>query len=172
LKLFILGRLHEFAVRIERGEHAFEGAVHQVLVGQLLAVHMVLADALHDKGEQLEARICRVLLRRLSGGDINTGADQQVQAKNQRDSTENQTTFHSPSVTYQALKGKSRSELPGFSEVFVKPVGEDSHVLVHAGPAMEFALANVQPCYGSGLPGLFHKGLRLAQRHQLVRVTV
>jgi hypothetical protein len=74
-------RLHELRMRIERGEHALEGAVDQLLVGDLVGVDVTLADRLKHFGEQLHFLETRILARLFLGADPGCRANGKEQAR-------------------------------------------------------------------------------------------
>ena len=94
LEFLVFFRFHELAVRIERVEHPFERAIDQILIGKLLAVHIVLAHALHDDRKQLQARIGRVLLGRLGGAKKQARPDQQIEAQRNSQNPVHHSSFH------------------------------------------------------------------------------
>src|SRR6516162_6225563 len=80
---------------IERIEHPFKRAINQVLIGDLLAVDVVFADLFHYVGEQLEARVGRVLLRSLRRREEDAGSNNQVYAQSYSEEPVDQSSFHS-----------------------------------------------------------------------------
>ena len=77
----IPGRRHELAVRVEHADHAPQRAVHEVLVRQLVAIDVILADALEHVDEQVEVGVGIVGGRVGVGLGVNLGPDRQVQQK-------------------------------------------------------------------------------------------
>ena len=51
LQLLVIVHVHEFAVRIERADHALERGFDEAVVGQVRAVHITRADFFQHLGE-------------------------------------------------------------------------------------------------------------------------
>ena len=57
LEFVELGHRHEFAVRIEGGQHPFHRAMDEILIGQGFAIDVIFADPLQNPGEKFELLI-------------------------------------------------------------------------------------------------------------------
>src|SRR5436190_13661345 len=94
LKILVFNGLHEFAVRVERAQHAFERPVDQVLITELIAVNVFLPDAVEDRGAEPEVGQGIVLLGGLHIIEVGDGAEDQIDSKRPKHHPKKNTTFH------------------------------------------------------------------------------
>ena len=90
----------------QRADHALERRVNQVVIRQILAVHIFLAHLFQHVGEQLQIRIHRVLFaRRVRRPQINPRANRQIQHQRHNHQTINQTSSHKRGKTTTKASG-------------------------------------------------------------------
>ncbi len=71
-------RVHELTVRIKLTDHALESVADKLLVSQLLAIHVISADALQHGGEEFEIGVGGVLRAGLLGQAEGACSNRQV----------------------------------------------------------------------------------------------
>ena len=94
LQLIVLRQFHELAVRVERVKHPLHRALDQLLVRDLVAVHVILAHALQHGGEQLEVRIRVVLFRRADILAVNLRTDEKIDGERTQQQAVGELSFH------------------------------------------------------------------------------
>ena len=104
----VLARLHVLAVRVQRVEHAFQRAFDQGIIGKVLALDVLLPDALHDQRENAQRFIRLVRLGGRSGTEINPRADEGIDHQQRGDQCVEEFAFHRYDL-FRWREGRSHS---------------------------------------------------------------